>query len=82
MKITVNIDDHLLTKVNRLADEDERTLEEIVEEALLRFLIYQKGTAISTKLELTVVSGEGLRPGVNLDASADLLGIMDNTGDS
>ena len=76
MKITIRIDDQLLSEVKKLADQRGQTMTAVIEEALRRMLAEQQQVSAEPPVELITVSGHGLQPGVDLDDSADLLDLM------
>lgn len=63
MKTTIDIADSLLEKAKRIARQQERTLRDIIEDALRRQLTETKPTR-PFKLKRHVFKGEGLQPGV------------------
>lgn len=79
MKTTVNLDDQLLRQTKEFAAHAGTTVSAVVEDALREMLARQKGTGQTRALNLSIVSGQGLQPGVNLDDSAMLLDRMDGT---
>ena len=76
MKITIRIDDQLLSEVKKLADQRGQTMTAVIEEALRRMLAEPPQVSAQLPVELITVSGNGLQPGVDLDDSADLLELM------
>ena len=58
-----------------------KTLTSVVEGAFRETLDRQRRTEERTLVELTTVSGGGLQPGVDLDDSAALLALMEESSD-
>lgn len=80
MRTTVQIQDSLLERAKREALSRKCTLGNLIEDALRMALLTDRTErAHRHKTRLTTYRGEGLRPGVNLDSSADLLDLMDQT---
>lgn len=77
MRTTVRIDDALFADVKALAGRTGRTLTQVIEDSLRQALAAPRG-GDDRPVELPVVRGGRLRPGVNLDSMADLLDIMDD----
>jgi predicted transcriptional regulator len=81
MRTTINIDDHLLQEAKEVALRTHRSLSEIVEEGMRIFLQKRKSKKTTKKVSLVTFGEGGLQPGVDLDDSAALLGIMERTDD-
>lgn len=79
MRTTIRLNDQLLKETKRLAAQSGRSLTAIIEDALREMLSRQRRPADRPRVHLTNVSGNGLLPGVNLDDSAALLDLMENT---
>jgi hypothetical protein len=77
MKTTIQVDDQLLSEVEKLADQRGQTMTAVIEEALRRMLAEQQQAAAQLPVELITVTGNGLQLGVNLDDSAGLLELME-----
>jgi len=77
MRTTVRIDDELLREAKRAAAAGNKTLTELVEEALRETLARRASTATRERVRLPTFDGGGLQPGVDLDDSAALLELMD-----
>jgi hypothetical protein len=82
MRTTVRLDDQLLKATKRYANETGRTLTAVIEDALRQILSTRPMQTRRTRVKLTTVKGNGLRPGIDLDDSAALLAVMDETRDS
>jgi hypothetical protein len=77
MKTTIRISDELLSQAKEAAEERGCTVSAVIEDALRVALASMKAHSKRRKTRLPS-SGEGwLRPGVNLDSTAELLDIMD-----
>ncbi len=81
MRTTIRVDDELLLEVKQLAARSDRTLTSVIEDALREMLARQRKTEERTPVRLTTASGGGLQPGVDLDDSADLLSLMEESRD-
>ena len=82
MRTTINIDEHLLHEAKEVALRTNRSLSEIIEEGMRLFLRGRNPPKATKKVNLITFSGGGLQPGIDLDDSAALLGIMERTNDS
>ena len=76
MKITLNLNDALLMRARKRASDEGRTLTSLIEEGLTLVLsspvVEQRG-----RVELPVSKATGgVLPGVDLNRSSDLEGIM------
>ncbi len=49
----------------------------VIEESLRQMLAMRKQMAVEPPIELIIVNGNGLQPGVDLDDSAALLDLME-----
>ncbi|MEE4378671.1 MAG: DUF2191 domain-containing protein [Candidatus Competibacteraceae bacterium] len=76
MRTTFNLDDQLLISAKHRALDENVPLSQLVENALREALA--KPRAVSTPVHLVTVSGDGVKPGVDLDNTASLLDIMDD----
>lgn len=77
MRTTVNIDDHLLAEIKQLAARNHKTMTSVIEDALRQAVAGSKRIAARKKVRLTTVSGQGPRPGIDLDDSGSLLEWME-----
>ena len=82
MRTTVRLDDDLLVEIKKIAAQADRTLTSVIEDALREMLARQQRAEARTPVRLTTVSGGGLQPGVDLDDSAALLALMEESSDS
>jgi len=81
MRTTVRLDAQLLREVRKLAAESGRTLTAVIEDALRQSLERSRKKRSSERLPMPTFGGHGLRPGVNLDNSAELLDLMEGRQD-
>ena len=77
MRTTVRLDDELLAQAKALAARTGRTLTRVIEDSL-REALARRSNVDRGRVELPVVRGGMLRPGVNLDSMSDLLDIMES----
>ena len=78
MRITLNLDDQLLTEAKRHAAKTRRTLTSVVEDGLRLALRHPKPSADGTREIRLPTSGRGgLFPSVDLDDSGGLLDHME-----
>ena len=77
MRITVRLDDRLVTEVKKHAAETGRTLTALLNEALREVLARRSVCIKREPVRLKTVKGNGIRSGVNLDNSAALLDMME-----
>ena len=75
MRTTVRLDEALLADAKALAAKTGRSLTQVIEDSLREALA--RGGERRAPVELPVVHGGRLRPGVNLDSMSDLLDIME-----
>jgi hypothetical protein len=77
MRTTIRLDDRLLADAKQWAAQTGRTFTAIVEDALRETLARRKKTGKPKWTPLPRDGAGGLRPGVSLDHTADLLELMD-----
>jgi plasmid stability protein len=77
MRTTIRLNDDLLAQAKVAAARSGRTLTAVFEDALRQFLSRGKKPAARQPTRLKTSGRGGLRPGVSLDSTADLLDIMD-----
>ena len=77
MRTTVRLDDQLLTDAKEHAARTGRTLTALLEDALRALLALENRPKRSRSRRLPTYGEDGLRPGVDLDNSADLQDLMD-----
>ena len=76
MRTTVRLPPALMAQVKKLARETGRTMTQVIEDAL-REAIGRRVRPARRSASFTIVHGNGLQPGVDLDNSAALLDLMD-----
>jgi hypothetical protein len=81
MRTTIRLDDGLLVEIKQLAARSDKTLTSVIEDALREMLARQRETEDRAPVRLTTVSGRGPQPGVDLDDSAALLSLMEESRD-
>ena len=77
MRTTIRLNDDLLAEAKEAAAKSGRTLTAVVEDALRQSLSRTKTPGKRRPIRLVSSGKGGLRPGVNLDSTAELLDIMD-----
>lgn len=78
MRTTVRLPDDLMRQVKRLAADTERTLTQLIEDALREALGRARRRAPEEEpFRVLTFRGTGLRPGLDLDHMADLLDVLD-----
>ena len=81
-RTTIRLDDSLLTQTKKFAAETGRTLTAVIEDALREVLARRRPGKPYPKVKFTTFGGRGLRPGVDLDNSAALLELMEESDDA
>jgi hypothetical protein len=81
MRTTIRLDDDLLVEIKQLAAASGTTLTSVIEDALREMLARKRETEKRAPVRLTTVSGAGVQPGVDLDDSAALLSLMEESRD-
>lgn len=81
MRTTIRIDDQLLKEARQLAARRGKSLTALIEDALRESLSRQRGGGTREPVRLVTFNGNGLLPGVDLDDSAALLGVMESSRD-
>jgi hypothetical protein len=77
VRTTVNIDDRLLRQAKLEAARSNRSLGDVVDDAL-RLLLAPAGRGrTAPPLDLPVFGGSGLRPGVDLEDKEGLAAVLD-----
>jgi hypothetical protein len=77
MRTTLRIDDHLLADVKKLAIDTDRTMTQVVEDALRAALAQRPAKRPTKPFKLHTFKGNGLQPGVDLSNNAALADLMD-----
>ncbi|MEJ7670143.1 MAG: type II toxin-antitoxin system VapB family antitoxin [Casimicrobiaceae bacterium] len=78
MRTTVRLDERLLAEAKKYAAESGRTLTSVLEDALRQTLVRRRARPRAKPIRLKTVTGNGVRPGVDLDDSASLLELMES----
>jgi hypothetical protein len=78
MRTTVRLDPALLRAAKRFAAEAGTTLTALIEDGLREVLGRRGAMKELPPVSLPTFRGQGLRPGVSLDDSAQLRDVMDN----
>jgi hypothetical protein len=78
-RTTIRLSPRLLAEAKKLAVSTHRTLTAVIEDAL-REVIARRARPSRQPVQLTVVGGKGVRPGVDLTDSAALLDVMEDDG--
>jgi hypothetical protein len=81
MRTTIRLDDQLLAEAKELAARTGRTLTAVISDALREALARSSEPRPRAPFKLVTFSGDGLRPGVDLDDSAALLDLMESDDD-
>jgi hypothetical protein len=76
MRTTVTLDDDLLREAKERAARSNRTLSQVVEDAIREAFARREPPGSPTP-ELPVFTGRGLRPGVDLNDNAALSDLLD-----
>jgi len=76
MRTTIRLDNQLLKSAKRLAHDTGKSLTAVIEDALRQTLARQTTSKQTRKpVKLTTVAGHGVRPGIDLNDSANLLNL-------
>jgi plasmid stability protein len=78
MRITIRLDDDLLRRAKVAAAASGLSLSEVIDDALRATLAVRPSPR--PVADLPTYRGHGLQPGVDLDDSAELTGVMDGVG--
>lgn len=77
MRTTIRLDDQLLARAKAHALRTGRSLTGLIEDALRSLLDRSDAPRREGRFEMITCSGEGLRPGVDLDDTSGLEDLMD-----
>ncbi len=77
MRTTVKIDDRLLRQAKLEATRSNRSLGNVVDDALRLLLAPAGRRRTAPQLDLPVFGGSGLRPGVDLENKEELTVLLD-----
>ena len=79
MRTTIYIPDDLLAEAKKLAAESQRTLTAVIEDSLRETLARRRRKNRSEPTRLTTFGQGGTRPGVDLDDTAALIDMMEES---
>lgn len=79
MRTTIRLDDELFKQVKSHAARVGQTLTSVIEDALREVLARANTHPRPSASSLPTFEGDGLRDGVNLDDSGDLLEVMETS---
>jgi hypothetical protein len=80
MRTTVRLEEQLLAEAKQLAARTGRTLTAVIEDALRQAIAQaRQARRTSDAVDLPTFRGTGLQPGVDLDDTAALLDLMEET---
>lgn len=78
MRTTIRLPDDLMREVKRMAVEGNRTLTQVIEDALRETVRRASdGASHREPFRMMTFRGTGLAPGLSLDHMADLLDVLD-----
>ena len=77
MRTTIQVDDHVLREIKKIAAASGKSLGSVIEEALREKLARRRAPVDDRPVELPLFDGDGLQPGVDLDDSRGLLDRME-----
>jgi hypothetical protein len=79
VRTTIDVQDDLLIELKRVAAESNRTLKDLVEDAIRAALSLRRAEVTTTAGGHSIVTfrGKGLQRSVNLDSTSELLDFMD-----
>lgn len=77
MRTTLRLDEDLLARAKKLAIDTDRTLTQVVEDALRMALAGRKSKYSRSPVKFHTCGGNGLQPGVDLSSNAGLADLMD-----
>lgn len=78
VRTTVNIDDRLLRQAKLEAARSNRSLGDVVDDALRLLLAPAGRRRTAAQLDLPIFGGSGLRPGVDLEDKEGLAALLDD----
>jgi hypothetical protein len=77
MRTTINLDDQLLKEAKAAAAAADRSLSELIEEALRERLGRRQAQQRRKRVSLPTFRGQGVRPGIDLKDWGSVLDVMD-----
>jgi hypothetical protein len=81
MRTTIRMDDALLADAKRHAIDTQRSLTQLIRDAVVALLQRERGAQSPRSLSLPAFLGDGVRDGIDIDNSAGLLDSMELRGD-
>jgi len=78
MRTTVRLDPELLKRAKALAAATNRSMTGLIEDALRQMLERREAPAEHMRFEMITATGNGVRPGVDLDDSASLWDVVES----
>ena len=75
MRTTIRIDDEVYRRVKQAADESDRTIGQVIEDAIQ--LAFRPTPSDSSPSELPVFGGSGTMPGVDLTSNRSVAEAME-----
>jgi Arc/MetJ family transcription regulator len=79
MRTTIDVQDDLLVELKRVAAESNRTLKDLVEDAIRAALALRRSEVTTTGSHpIVTFRGRGVQRGVNLNSMSELLDVMDD----
>jgi len=79
-RTTIRLDEHLLAEAKAWAIKTQRTLTQVIEDAL-REVLARRQSAPPAKIDLPTYGEGWVRPGVDVTNSASLLDLMEGPDD-
>jgi hypothetical protein len=80
MRTTIDVQDDLLIELKRVAAETNRSLKDLVEDAIRASLALRRSPVTTVeKHPLITFRGKGVQRGVNLNSMSELLDIMEDS---
>lgn len=76
MRTTVRLPSGLMAQAKKLARDTNRTLTQVIEDAL-RDALVRPARAAPRHVSIVTFKGDGLQPGIDLNDSAALLDLME-----
>jgi hypothetical protein len=77
MRTTIRLDDDLLKEAKGVAVSTGKTLNQVIEDSLRESLLRRRASSTRKPFKLRTFKGNGIRPGIDIYNSAELLDIMD-----
>jgi hypothetical protein len=75
MRTTIRIDDEVRRRVKQVADRSDRTIGQVIEDAIQ--LAFRPASSDISTAELPVYRGSGVMPGVDLTSNRSVAEAMD-----